>query len=37
MAEAFRIGSVAGRSISVFGKNILPFSLLYLVINAPSP
>jgi hypothetical protein len=36
MAEAFRIGSVAGRSISVFGKNLLPFSLLYLVINAPS-
>jgi hypothetical protein len=37
MAEgAFRIGSVVGRSISVLGKNILPFGLLYLVINAPS-
>src|SRR5262245_46126072 len=37
MAEgAFRIGSVVGRSASVLGKNIVPFGLLYLVINAPS-
>jgi hypothetical protein len=37
MAEgAFRIGSVVGRSMSVLGKNIVPFGLLYLAINAPS-
>ena len=34
--EQFRLGAVISRSLSIFLRNIAPFGLLYLVVNAPS-
>jgi hypothetical protein len=35
-AERFRLGAVASRSFSVLFKNIVPFGILYLAVNAPA-
>ncbi len=34
--EQFRLGAVISRSLSIFFRNIVPFGLLYLAVNAPS-
>jgi hypothetical protein len=34
--EQFRVGAVIGQSFSILFKNIVPFGLLYLAVNAPS-
>jgi uncharacterized membrane protein len=34
--QQFRLGAVIGRSFAVFFGNIVPFGILYLVVNAPS-
>ena len=34
--EQFRVGAVLGQSFKILIKNIVPFGLLYLAVNAPS-
>lgn len=34
--QQFRLGTVVGRSLAVLAKNIVPFGILYLAVNAPS-